>query len=599
MQRHPFKAALCAAAFALMSHATGAGAATGPVTGFIVQLRSDAAPAAPAAQTAQTAQATTTATPEQRRQRLQAVLGEQRAPLRLGAAVSGDWHRVAADTPLGEEAARTMAARLRADPRIAAVVPDVREQRLDVTANDPRFNDQWWLRAVAAGNTGAAGFTAAWMRNTGAASPVAVAVLDSGITSHPELNSRLLPGWDFVSDPVYANDGGGRDADSADPGDAITAAQRSANPAAFKDCPAAERSSWHGSTIAGQLAAVSDNGAGVAAAHWGGLVIPVRVAGQCGAALSDIIDGMRWAAGLEVAGAPTNPNPARIIVLSYGGSDPCDAASSDASVAATARLYIDTLAEVRAAGALVVVAAGNQRRAVGRPASCSGAFAVASLNREGYKATYSSFGPEIALATPGGDGDTGGTCDAQLADSGLVSTGNLGDTTPGAAGYVAASGTSFAAPAVAAAAALMLSVNPALDVAQLVDGLRRSARPHVDVPLLGACSLADNRARCACTTGTCGAGMLDADQALRFAASPATYTAPLTTAPTLADARIRACAVLMGRPVPVDPVPVPEPLPPAAGGGGGGAMSAPWVLLLAVAGLALWRGGRPGRISPE
>ena len=374
----------------------------------------------------------------------------------------------------------------------------------------------------------------------------------------------------------------------------MTAADRSGNPSAFKDCPDAPLSSWHGTTIAGQLAAVTNNGAGVAAAHWGALVVPVRVAGQCGAALSDIIDGMRWAAGLAVAGAPVNPNPARIIVLSYGGADACNAASSDSTVAATARLYIDTIAEVRRAGALVVVAAGNLRSAVGRPASCAGAFGVASLNREGYKSTYSNFGPQIALATPGGDGDTRGTCDAQLADTGIVSTGNLGDVQPGDAGYVAASGTSFAAPAVAAVAALMLSANPGLTVAELEDGLKRSARPHVKVPLLGNCSLTDNRGRCACTTSTCGAGMLDADQALRFAAAPATYTAPGVAAPTLADDRLRACAVLLGRPVPVDPVPEPVPAPvpePVAegGGGGGGAMSPLWVLLLGCAAAALRR----------
>jgi len=319
-------------------------------------------------------------------------------------------------------------------------------------------------------------------------------------------------------------------------------------------------------------------------------VVPVRVAGKCGAALSDIIDGMRWAAGLPVPGVPANPNPARIVVLSYGGTDACNAASSDASVAATARLYSDTIADLRRAGALVVVAAGNLCSAVGRPASCTGAFGVASLNREGYKSIYSSFGPQIALATPGGDADTRATCDAQLADTGIVSTGNLGDVQPGDAGYVSASGSSFAAPAVAAAAALMLSVNPALTVEQLEDGLKRSARPHVKVPLLGDCSLTDNRGRCACTTSTCGAGMLDADQALRFAASPAGYVAPVTAALTLSDDRLKACAVILGRPVPIEPLPPAEEAPPPSGGeGGGGAMSAFWVAMLGVAAVAVRR----------
>jgi serine protease len=87
--------------------------------------------------------------------------------------------------------------------------------------------------------------------------------------------------------------------------------------------------------------------------------------------------------------------------------------------------------------------------------------------------------------------------------------------------------------------------------------------------------------------------MLDADEALRYAASPTSYVAPTRTAPTLDDARLRECAVILGRPLPVDPAPAPAPEPepePAAEGGGGGAMSALWVLLLGVAiGVLMWR----------
>jgi hypothetical protein len=83
--------------------------------------------------------------------------------------------------------------------------------------------------------------------------------------------------------------------------------------------------------------------------------------------------------------------------------------------------------------------------------------------------------------------------------------------------------------------------------------------------------------------------MLDAEQALLYAASPSTYVAPSRTAPTLDDARIRECALILGRPLPEQPEPEPEPEQPAADGGGGGAMSALWVLLLAVAMLTLLR----------
>jgi serine protease len=521
--------------------------------------------------------------------------------VRALAAGEGRWLHLAAPQPLSRAAAQAWAESLRRDPRVAAVAPDVREQRLDVTPADARWAEQWWLQSVAAGNTGAAGFTRAWMRSTGAPTAGAgavVAVLDSGITSHPELNPRLLPGWDFVANAAYANDGDGRDNDPADPGDWISEADRIAQPDLFGGCPAAPRSSWHGTTIAGQVAAVSNNAEGVAAGNWNGRVVPVRVAGRCGAAVSDIVDGLRWAAGLPVAGAAVNPNPARVIVLGYGGIDACDVNSASPEVAATARLYTEAIDDARRAGALVVVAAGNQRSAVGRPASCAGAFGVTSVNREGFKAVYANFGPQIALATPGGDRATNVTCDAELADTGVVSTGNLGDTVPGAAGYAAASGTSFAAPAVAAAATLMLAVNPALTVEQIEDGLRRSARPHAAVPLLGACSLAPGEpaGRCACTTATCGAGLLDADEALRFAEAPAAYAAPVRTGVVLDDARIRACAVLLGRPVPPDDD--DDDGGGSDGDGGGGATSVAFLLGLALA-AALLRRQHPGAPGPR
>ena len=565
-----------------------AAAATPPASGFIVELHEPASA-------------------DIGQKRIQSVVTGQALPLAVQRPISARWHRLAStDGALDGAASAALVARLRADPRVRSVVPDVREQRLAVTPNDSRFASQWWLQAAGTGNTGAAGFAKAWERSTGVANASVVAVLDSGITSHIETNARVLPGHDFVADAVYAGDGNGRDNDAQDPGDAITAADRLAQPDKFSGCPDALRASWHGTTIAGQLAAVSNNTEGVAGANWQGLVLPVRVAGKCGAAISDIIDGLRWAAGLAVTGVADNAHPARLIVLSYGGVDPCDADSADAVVRDTARLYEATLAEVRGAGALVIVAAGNQQRGVGRPASCRGAFAVTSVNRDGYKAAYANFGATIALATPGGDDASGGNCTsgaASLRDGGIVSTGNLGEVSPGAAGYVAASGTSFAAPAVAAVASLMLAVNPALSLAQIEQGLRASARPHVRVPLLGACVLASNAGRCACTTATCGAGLLDADQALAFAAAPLTYTAPLQTAVTLDDDRLRACAAATGRPVdpepPATPVPpdspasavpappVAEPAAPAAGGSGGGALSIGWLLGLAAAVLML------------
>jgi serine protease len=511
---------------------------------------------------------------------------------------------LASTRPLTVSEAGKVATALRADPRVRGVVPDVREQRQAVTPNDQRFAQQWWLQARSApvpgsaANTGTANFAQAWETSRGApvqGAAAVVAVLDSGITSHPELNSRLLPGYDFVSNGQYANDGNGRDNDPADPGDAIADAQRVGQPAVYGNCPGAPLASWHGTIIAGQVAAVTDNTEGVAAANWQARFVPVRVAGQCGAAVSDIVDGMRWAAGLAVPGVPANPNPARLVVLSYGGTAPCDENSAAPEVAATARLYRETIAEMRAAGALVFVAAGNQRGAVARPADCRGAIGVTALNREGFKANYANFGPALALATPGGDArapGSGATCDDELADSGIVSTGNFGDTAPGAAGYVASSGTSFAAPAAAAAASLMLALNPTLTVDQLEAGLRASAAPFPVAAVLGECS-AGNPGRCTCTTSTCGAGLLDAAEALRWAVHPGAYLAPVRTAAMLSGSRLDTCAAKLGRLPTGDPAAsqptTADPAASAVAGSGGGALGPLWTLGLLCATLALRR----------
>jgi serine protease len=515
----------------------------------------------------------------QRRERLDATVtaisAERRLPLRLRDAIGGRWLRLQPTAGLSAEEFEALRDRLRKDPRVADVVAERRERALAVTPNDSRFAEQWWLQARTTGNTGVGDFANAWMRRTGTGTGP-VAVLDSGITFHPDLAAQVLPGHDFVSDADYAADGDGRDADPSDEGDAITAAERQALPAKFGGCPPQTVSGWHGTVIAGQIAAVTNNANGVAGAGHGTTVLPVRVAAKCGAAQGDIVAGMRWAAGLAVDGVPANPTPARVIVVSYGSEAACDA------------VYTDAIAEVRAAGALVIAAAGNERKGVFRPASCAGAFAVTALNREGFKATYANYGPQVQLATPGGDDATGGSCDNELGDGGLVSTGNLGDSTPGLAGYVAASGTSFAAPSVAATAALMLGVNPTLTVDQLVQGLRDSAAPFVQVPLLGNCAADDNPGRCTCTGSACGAGQLDADQALAWAASPSTWSAPVRPTVTLRDARIETCALVLGRLVP--PVPDPDPpTPEPETGSGGGAASPLWLLLLAAAAWALRR----------
>lgn len=507
--------------------------------------------------------------------------------------IAGRWYRVSMRGALSTRDGTGLLAALRRDARVSHVL-EPRREALARVPNDTLYTpEQWWLAAPVIGSAGVPGLPSAWDRSTGAPAsalhaPPVVAVLDSGYTPHPELDSKwLLPGRDFISDAVAANDGDGRDADALDAGDRLTQAEKDADPQRWDGCEVHERSSWHGTLMAGQIGAVSNNGLGVAGIHWAldSLILPVRVAGKCGAAVADVVDGLRWAGGLDVSGVPRNSRPAKVIVLGVAGFEPCDATAPDPNVAAAAQLYIDTLVELRAAGALVVAAAGNQRGSVGRPASCPGAFAVTALNRQGFKAFYANYGPQVALSTVGGDAANGRSCDDLLADTGLASTANDGAGPIGNFSYAAGSGTSFAAPVVAGVAALMWTVNPSLSVPELEDGLKRSARPHVRVPILQSCQATGNIGRCQCETDSCGAGILDADEALAYAAAPGAYQAPARSAVEIDSPAVRECAVRLGLPVPEPPASEPDPGP---GGTGGGAVGFGWLLAL-TAGLGMLR----------
>lgn len=479
------------------------------------------------------------------------------------------------DRLLGAAEAARMAQRLRGHAEVEWVVANTREQRLQAAAppDDVLYPAQWWLRGIGGSNAnvigdrlrGVPGFASAWATTTGAGTAAAVvAVLDTGITAHPDLAANVLPGYDFVSQVEYANDGDGRDADPSDPGDWVSPADKAAYPNLFGSCPAGD-TIWHGTIIAGIVAATTNNGVGVAAPHWAGRVLPVRVAGKCGAELGDIIDGMRWAAGLAVAGAPPNPNPARIVNISFGGSAACNAA------------YRDTIDELAAHGVVVVAAAGNAHAAITRPANCAGVIGVAALNRDGFKASYSNFGAGLAIATTGGDASDGNWT-ALLGDGGLLTVDNAGLREPGAPVYSAVSGTSFAAPIVSATISLMLAVNPQLSVAQIIAGIAASARPHVVATRIAACS-ALNPGRCICSTATCGAGILDAEQALRYARSTEGYQAPLAPLVDLDSAAEVVGATALGADRPADLQAVAN----GSAAGAGGATGIGWLLGLGAA----------------
>lgn len=416
-----------------------------------------------------------------------------------------------------------LASTLAQDPDVEWAVPDQRRFAADVP-NDPLYPGsqtshtpvvgQWYLRANTGEVKSALNVEPAWAITPGKAS-VVVAVLDTGVRpEHPDLAGKLLAGYDFVgwsgsASVATANDGDLADSDPTDPGDWITTAEDASGE--FAGC-GAENSSWHGTQVSGLIGAASNNGVGMAGVGRGVKLLPVRVLGKCGGYDSDIIAGMRWAAGFAVDNVPTNPNPARILNLSLGSkADPC----SDA--------YRSVISDLTAAKVLVVAAAGNDGLAVGTPANCTGVVAVAGVRHTGTKVGYSNLGPEVTVSAPAGN------C---VTDSGaclypLLSTTNSGATGPVSSTYTdsynAGLGTSFATPLVAGTAALMLSTDSSLSNAELISLLKSTARSF---PTTGAdtgvtaCHAPNNVAQdveCYCTTSTCGAGLLDAGQAVTAA----------------------------------------------------------------------------------
>jgi len=178
---------------------------------------------------------------------------------------------------------------------------------------------------------------------------------------------------------------------------------------------------------------------------------------------------------------------------------------------------------LRNAHVSVVAAAGNEHSVVARPGNCAGVIAVAALNRAGFKSNYSNFGGQVAVATLGGDPGSrpqsgyldAGAWEAYLGDEGLLSLEPTPEA-PSSLSYAYFAGTSYSAPIVSGVISLMLDVNPSLTPDQITAGLRASARPHVTSSYIGQCS-DQNPGRCVCTTSTCGAGVVDAYEAARYA----------------------------------------------------------------------------------
>ncbi|MCE4538817.1 S8 family serine peptidase [Pelomonas sp. P7] len=489
--------------------------------------------------------------------------------------------------------AAQLAQRLAADPEVELVAVDRLRKHFKLP-DDPLFGganvnpettvggiqtrviDQWYLKAPGTVTNPAVvssiNAPAAWDLTTGSGS-VVVAVIDTGVRSdHPDLAGKFLPpalvgqifaGYDMVgfssngtsqqaNSITMANDGDGADVDASDPGDWITFAENNTAGGQFYHCEPADDgsypqidSSWHGTRVSGLIAAASNNTTGMAGVGWGLKLLPVRVLGKCGGYDSDIIAGVKWAAGIAVPGLPTNTNKAKVLNLSLGGSGSC------ASTDSTGSLYRDAIGQVNATGATIVVAAGNSKGlAVGLPGNCPGVITVTALRHVGTKVGFASIGPEVTVAAPGGNCINVGAGQPCLYP--MVSTTNSGATTPvvGDASYTGSSasvGTSFSAPIVSGVVGLMASVRPALTSAESTAILKVTARAF---PTTGGtagtpvCRAPDSteQAECYCKTGICGAGMVDAAGAV--AAARTLNDATVTVTPSSATLTATQSATL-------------------------------------------------------
>lgn len=341
--------------------------------------------------------------------------------------------------------------------KVAQVAQAAQASNQVVAPNDTLYPQQWNLH-------GPKGLAApeAWKTTQGAG--VTVAVIDSGIVKHPDLDANVLPGYDFITEPSIARDGNGRDSDPTDQGNWEEAGVCDAG-------SEASESNWHGTHVAGSIAAIMNNKRGIVGVAPSTKILPVRALGMCGGYDSDIADAMVWAAGGTVEGVPANSNPAKIINLSLGGEGTCPAT------------YSKAIAEVNKRGAILVVAAGNDGQDTSKvaPANCGGSIVVGATDQEGKRSDFSNYGKLVDVSAPG---------------SGIMSTVDLGTTVSTGAGYTEYDGTSMAAPQVAGVIALMKSVDPSLNAERAKQILKQSSKPLT------------------CDVNACGSGIVNAASAL-------------------------------------------------------------------------------------
>lgn len=419
------------------------------------------------------------------------VPGQADTEIELVNPVAINSHTSAVDfaTPQTPEALAAAIADLQANPMVAEVAVETIAFPMATQPNDPLFNSQWGFSSFGDSNfinredeiLGGQTTGTNWQEAVAAVqgeTPV-VAVIDTGITNHPDLTGALVPGFDFISNVARANDGDARDPNPADTGDWMSETEMVELPFSSWGC-STSNSSWHGTHVTGTIAEVTNNNLG-GVGSYPLKVQTVRALGKCGGNAGDIAAAITWAAGGDVPGVPRNQTPAKVINMSLGGTMPDGTCPF---------YYQDAINFANSQGTTVVVAAGNSNidAQQASPANCDGVVTVAATDYTGSRASFSNFGDKVDIAAPG---------------VGILSTLNTGTRGPAAPDYKFYNGTSMATPHVAGAAAMLLTNFPTMT-------------PHaVEAALVGSAtrfkaSAKNNDSFYDCVgVDSCGAGILN------------------------------------------------------------------------------------------
>jgi subtilisin family serine protease len=239
----------------------------------------------------------------------------------------------AVEVPEGKDE-ETFIEELRRQPGVEFAELDAVLPPAEMNPDDPMYGSQWHLPKINS--------SAAWPMNTGS-DGIVIAILDTGVDPlHPDLQSKLIPGWNFFDNNDNTSDVYG-----------------------------------HGTSVAGSAAAAANNTVGVASVAWGCRIMPLRVSDASGyASIYMISTALTWAAD----------HGARVANISY-------AASNYASIATAAQYF-------QSKGGVVTISAGNTGTVDTAPDNPY-ALTVSATSSADTLASWSTRGSNLDVASPG------------------------------------------------------------------------------------------------------------------------------------------------------------------------------------------------------